>query len=279
MLIDTNYKKTSKINFREKPMKIQRLSTVSYKFWSPKGKVILVDPWLTNDPLWPLAERTPKKLSEVDVIAVTHAHFDHSSGINEIVQQNENASVIAQSEYGYSLIGRGIKNVIRMNMGATIELHGIKFSMVSASHTSSEMDEEGKVQVVGVAVGYVMEFENRLKIYVSGDTGLTADMKFVVSDYYKPQISILPVTGVFVMEPEQAAYAANVIGSKYVIPSHDFPKKVSDAANPNAYEEFVKRFPVLDSYKKVNTFTEIMKNHYPHIETIYIPIGGLAEIG
>jgi L-ascorbate metabolism protein UlaG (beta-lactamase superfamily) len=260
-------------------MKIQRLSTVSYKFFSPKGKIVLVDPWLTNDPLWPSTERTPQKLKEIDVMTITHAHFDHSSGINEIVRQNKNVYVIAQSEYGYSLISRGIKNVIRTNIGATIELHGIKFSMVSASHTSSEMDQEGKAEVVGTAVGYVIEFENGLKIYVSGDTGLTADMKFVVSDYYKPQISILPVTGAFTMEPEQAAYAANAIGSKYVIPSHDFPREVSDAANPEAYREFVKQFPVLDSYKKVQAFMEIMKREYPHIETVYIPVGGTADIG
>lgn len=104
-------------------------------------------------------------------------------------------------------------------------------------------------------------------------------MKFVVSDYYKPQISILPVTGIFVMEPEQAAYAANIIGSKYVIPSHDFPKEISKAANPDAYREFVKQFPVLDTYKKVEAFMEIMKREYPHIETVYIPIGGTVEIG
>jgi len=260
-------------------MKIQRLSTVSYKFFSPKGKIVLVDPWLTNDPLWPLVERTPQKLKEIDVVAITHAHFDHSSGVDQIVQQNENVFIIAQSEYGYSLKVRGIKNVIRLNFGATVDFQGIKFSMVPASHTSSETDQEGKTKMVGLAAGYVIEFENGQKVYVSGDTGLTADMKFVISDYYKPQISILPVTGLFVMEPEQAAYAAKAIGSKYVIPSHDFPKQISEAADPEAYREFVKQFPVLDSYKKVQAFMEIMKREYPHIETVYIPIGGTADIG
>jgi L-ascorbate metabolism protein UlaG (beta-lactamase superfamily) len=220
----------------------------------------MVDPWLTNDPLWPLPERTPDKLREIDVVAITHAHFDHASGVNEIVQQNENVFVIAQFEYAFSLQGRGVKNVIPTNFGTTVDFQGIKFSMVSASHTSTEMDQKGKPEV-------------------SGDTGLTADMKFVVADYYKPQISILPVIGLFMMEPEQAAYAANAIGSKYVIPSHDFPKQASEAANPEAYKEFIKQFPVQDTYKKVEIFMEIMKKNYPHIKTVYIPIGGTAEIG
>jgi hypothetical protein len=50
-------------------------------------------------------------------------------------------------------------------------------------------------------------------------------------------------------EPEQAAYAINIIGSEYVIPSHDFPKEVSEAANPEAYREFLKEFPVQDLWK------------------------------
>ncbi len=37
----------------------------------------------------------------------------------------------------------------------------------------------------------------------------------------------------------------------------------------------IKQFPVQDSYKKVETFMEIMKKNYPHIETVYIPIEGL----
>ncbi len=260
-------------------MKIQRLSTSSYKFFSPGGKVVMVDPWLINDPLWPIEERAPEKLREIDVVALTHAHFDHASGVDEIVRQNENVFVIAVYEYALSLMRRGIKNVIPTGIGATIDFQGIKFSMVSASHSNSEMDQEGKTEVAGTAAGYVIEFENGQKVYVSGDTGLTADMKFVVSDYHHPQISILPVCGLFMMEPEQAAYAANIIGSKTVIPTHDFPQKVSDAADPEAYTEFLKQYPVQDLYKKVERFMEIMKNDYPHINIVYIPVGGVVEIG
>ena len=260
-------------------MKIQRLSTVTWKFFSPSGKIVVVDPWLTNDPLWPVKERSREKLKEIDVVAVTHGHFDHSSGIMEIAQANENVLVIAQFEYAFSLLAQGVKNVAPTNYGATVDFQGIKFSMVPAWHTSTVMDPEGKPIPVGMPAGYVIQFENGLKVYVSGDTGLTADMKTVVAEFFKPDISILPVIGMFMMEPEQAAYAANMIGSKYVIPAHDFPKELSEAANPQAYSEFVKQFPVQDTYDKVKVFTRIMEKEYPHIKTIYIPIGGSAEVG
>lgn len=259
-------------------MRIQRLSTCTFKFYSPEGRVIMVDPWLTNDPFWPLSEKGQDKIGEIDVIVVTHAHFDHASGIEEITRQNEKVLVIAYCDHAFLLQQRGITNAIPMGFGACVELYGIKFSMVPATHSSTEMLPNGKMEVVGMAAGYVIEFEDGRKVYVSGDTGLTADMKFLVGDYHKPLVSILPATGFTVMEPEQAAYAANVTGCKVVIPCHDFPKDVSDAANPEAYGEFLKQFPVQESYKKIDRFMEIVKNEYPEIEAIYIPIGGSTEI-
>lgn len=59
----------------------------------------MIDPWLTEDPFWSAALRALEKLKEVDVIAITHAHFDHSSGVSEIVQHNGNVLVVAQLEY------------------------------------------------------------------------------------------------------------------------------------------------------------------------------------
>jgi L-ascorbate metabolism protein UlaG (beta-lactamase superfamily) len=259
-------------------MKIQRLSVSTFKFYSPSGKVVVVDPWLVNDPLWPLSERSPDKLKEIDVVAITHAHFDHVSGIFEIARQNEKAFFIAQFEYALSLPPRGITNVIPTAFGATVDFQGIKFSLVPAAHTNSELLSDGKMEAVGTAGGYVIEFENGQKVYISGDTGLTADMKFVVGDYHKPHISILPAIGFLMMEPEQAAYAANATGCTYVIPCHDFPENVSDAADPEAYKELLKQFPVQDTQKKARRFIDIIEKEYPHIKALYVPIGGTIEI-
>jgi L-ascorbate metabolism protein UlaG (beta-lactamase superfamily) len=261
-------------------VKIQRLSASNFKFYSPQGKVVLVDAWLTGDPFWPKSEKTSEKLREIDVLAITHAHFDHAAGIDEIARQNEKVSIIAQYEFAFSLIGRGIKNVVPTSYGGTVDVLGIKFSAVPAFHTSSIMDAEGNSHIVGTPMGYVIEFEDGRKVYASGDTGLTADMKFVVGDYYKPDISLLPATGGPNMEPEQAAYAAHATGCSIAIPFHDFPRNVSDAADPQGYAEFVKGdpFSALDSYKRIERFMETLRTKYPHIKGVYIPIGGTADI-
>jgi len=241
---------------------------------------VVVDAWLTGDPFWPKSERTPEKLREIDILAITHAHFDHAAGIDEIAGVNERVRVIAQYEFAFSLMGRGIKNVIPTSFGGTAEIEGIRFSAVPAVHTSSVMDAQFNSQIMGTPMGYVIEFEDGRKVYLSGDTGLTADMRFVVGDYYKPDISILPATGGPTMEPEQAAYAANATGCAIAIPFHDFPRNISDAADPDGYAEFVKMdpFDALGSYKRIDRFLETLGSKYPHIRGVYIPIGQSVDV-
>ncbi len=74
---------------------------------------------------------------------------------------------------------------------------------------------------VGEPVGYVIEFENGAKFYIAGDTGLMADMKLVIGDYYRPDVAVLPIGGWYTMGPKEAAFATSLIRpSSYVIPYH-----------------------------------------------------------
>ena len=152
--------------------------------------------------------------------------------------------------------------------------------MVSSAHTSSRPDSQGIPQIVGNPGGFVIELEDGKKVYARGDSGLTAEMKLVVGDFHKPDIAILPATGSVVMEPEQAAYAANMTGCSYIIPFHDFPKAISEAADPEGYAEFLNEDPfgVLESYRKIDRFMDLVQNDYPHIKGIYLPIGDSVEL-
>jgi L-ascorbate metabolism protein UlaG (beta-lactamase superfamily) len=84
---------------------------------------------------------------------------------------------------------------------------------------------------VGEPVGYVIEFENGAKFYFAGDTGVSADMKLVIGDYYKPDVAFLPIGNFYTMDPKAAAYAAKLINpSRYVVPNHygSFPMLVQE---------------------------------------------------
>jgi len=84
---------------------------------------------------------------------------------------------------------------------------------------------------MGNPVGYVIEFENGAKFYFGADTGIMADMKLVIGDYYKPDVAFLPIGNFYTMDPKAAAYAAKLINpARYVVPNHyaSFPMLVQD---------------------------------------------------
>jgi L-ascorbate metabolism protein UlaG (beta-lactamase superfamily) len=72
----------------------------------------------------------------------------------------------------------------------------------------------------GTSNGFIITFENEVKLYFSGDTALFGDMKFVIGDYYKPDIAFLSAGDTFTMDPVDAAFATTWINPKYAIPYH-----------------------------------------------------------
>ena len=74
---------------------------------------------------------------------------------------------------------------------------------------------------VGPENGYVLTFSNGLAVYLSGDTGQTADMAMVVRDFYNAKVAVVNMGDIFSMGPEEAAFATNsLIKPQTVIPSH-----------------------------------------------------------
>src|SRR6478736_4134989 len=53
------------------------LGQSAFKITTPGGKVIVTDPWLRLNPLTPPEYKSLEALGKVDVLLVTHAHFDH----------------------------------------------------------------------------------------------------------------------------------------------------------------------------------------------------------
>jgi len=75
----------------------------------------------------------------------------------------------------------------------------------------------------GLAVGYVIEFENGVRFFFPGGSGFSYDYKALVGDFLKPDVSFLPIGNYYTMDAEVAAYSASMInpqGTKYIIPTH-----------------------------------------------------------
>ena len=206
---------------------IEWLGHGSFAFTSCRRKKILLDPWIATNPRCPGKYKKPKGFGSVDLILWTHGHVDHFmlSDAKELIA-GYSPKIVAPWELSFfikSEIPRAdTKTFTLANKGATAELDGVKVTMVEAFHSAGAQltGFRGTNRFVGEAVGYILEFENGLKVYHSGDTSLMGDMETIIGKFYKPDVAILPIGGVFTMGPAEAAYACKLIGPKVAIPEH-----------------------------------------------------------
>ena len=201
---------------------------------STTGKVILVDPFIKQNPKMPPQYRDLKALGKVDVILVTHGHSDHVADL-EALARLTGATVVANFELSRQYIEMGRlepRKVVAMNKGGTVTPlgRGIQIHMVRAEHSSSldlviSPPPDWTTKMLrhldaGAPVGYVVELENGFSIYLSGDTDVFGDMA-LINHFFKPDLAIVSIGGHFTMGPRRAAYAVReLLKPKQVIPIH-----------------------------------------------------------
>ena len=102
---------------------------------------------------------------------------------------------------------------------------GIRVTMVRAEHSSelvwrNPATDKDETHVGGEPVGFVIELENKFRLYHMGDTGLFGDMK-LIGERYRPDLVLIPIGGHFVMNPEDAAFATREwLKPKFALPFH-----------------------------------------------------------
>lgn len=193
-------------------VQISWLGSSAFRLRSPSGKIIYLDPWLENADC-PAQERMPEA---VDMIILTHGHFDHVGQTMELWERFD-PIVVAPQDLRHWLEGQGLKrnDGLGPDMGGTITVEGIKISLTDARHSGGSPDGG----YGGAPCGMVMEFENGLSLYFSGDTCPFLDMQ-LIARMYDPDIAVLPIGGHFTMDPAGAAVALELLGTKRCIPCH-----------------------------------------------------------
>jgi L-ascorbate metabolism protein UlaG (beta-lactamase superfamily) len=96
------------------------LGQAAVKITSVGGKVIVIDPFLTNNPKTPAQYKSLDALGKVDLLLVTHAHGDHLADAPDLAKKH-NAPIFAPAGLNQSLLSLGLlpANLVpRMNKGA-----------------------------------------------------------------------------------------------------------------------------------------------------------------
>jgi L-ascorbate metabolism protein UlaG (beta-lactamase superfamily) len=179
--------------------------------------VLLIDPWLTGNPSFP-PDRENEAVAGATTILITHAHGDHYSDAVRL-SQALGAPVLAVHEIAEVIDHGGVGSSIGFGRGGTITRGGVKVSMVPASHSNSFDDDPVNLHMAGAECGYMIAGEGHV-IYVTGDTGIMADMGWM-GEYYAPDIGILCCGGHYTMDMAGAAWAAKrFFDFRTVIPCH-----------------------------------------------------------
>ena len=176
------------------------------------GKVILIDPWLTN----PKAPKTIS-FSHVEAILVTHGHFDHVGEAFDLAKKY-NATLVACYELTEIAKKKGVQKVQPLQPSGSVRIEDALITAVPAVHASSYADGDN-VLYAGVAMGYVIALDGSATLYHAGDTGVFSDMG-LIAELYSPQIAMLPLGGTFTMKPAEAAIAARSLTVHTIIPMH-----------------------------------------------------------
>ena len=135
---------------------------------------------------------------------------------------------------------------------------GVEITIVPASHDSTvsrallsdperaNLAADNVSLYLGPPSGYVIKFTNGLTVYLSGDTGIHAEMKTVVGDFHKANLALLNL-GPNAITGYAATYAVNeLVKPAAVIATHvnegaTSGGKLKPASRTAAFIKLVKR--------------------------------------
>lgn len=173
-------------------------------FLLTNSNTVIIDPFKIR----PIPEKA-------DVLLITHEHSDHFSieDIKKVVSEKTTIVTIRSCEKDLSRLK--VKQVRVVKPGDKVQIGDVLVEAVPAYNLNKFREpgkpfhpkEDGKV-------GYVVTMKG-VRLYHAGDTDAIPEMKGLKTD-----IALLPVSGTYVMTPQEAAEATKMMQAKLAIPMH-----------------------------------------------------------
>lgn len=170
-----------------------------------KGKKIAIDPYNVS-------EKVPK----ADLILITHVHHDHCS-IQDIKKISKKGTTIITPADAQSKITK--VNDVRMEIievGDEIKWNDIKIEAIPAYNPEKEFHPKKEGWM-----GFVIKMKETI-IYHAGDTDKIPEMEKLTGygKHGNEFITLLPVSGHYVMDSNEAAEVAEILSPHLAIPMH-----------------------------------------------------------
>jgi L-ascorbate metabolism protein UlaG (beta-lactamase superfamily) len=198
----------------------------AFKIKTPTGKVLLIDPWVTN-PTFASGKDELTNLDRVDLIFLTHGHSDHVGNAVEIGKRT-GATLVSNFELSAAMISAlgypeaQTSNETTGHLGGELSLVDgeIRVLFVPAWHGSSvQRGEDATPVYAGSPTGLIVALRNGPTIYHTGDTDLFSDMA-LVKRFHKIDVMLVCIGDHYTMGPGRAAEAVKLVGPREVIPMH-----------------------------------------------------------
>ena len=163
------------------------------------GKRVLIDPYKLAKPV------------AADLILITHPHFDHYSPDDVRQCAGPTTHFVTVADVASSLQGR----VTVIKPGDKVVVEGVPIETVPAYNTNKFRAPGQPFHPKSKGwVGFIVTL-NGQRFYHTGDSDFVDEMRDLNVD-----IALLPVSGTYVMTPEEAAEAAKALRPRVAVPMH-----------------------------------------------------------
>lgn len=205
---------------------IERLKHDCFKI-KRQNKIIYLDPFQIE----------PKE--QADIILITHEHYDHLSlkDIEKLLKQGTAIVTIPECQSTLSRIAEKISSVVLIEPFQKKEVQGVQIETIPAYNINKfrapnmpfHPKQDGRV-------GYIITVNGK-RIYHAGDTDCIPEMRQLKNI----DIALLPVSGTYVMTPEEAARAVKIIKPRIAIPMH-YGAGVGSDADAEKFKRFAQAY-------------------------------------
>jgi L-ascorbate metabolism protein UlaG (beta-lactamase superfamily) len=205
-------------------IQVEFLGWSHYRLTSPSGKVIVTNPYITNNPdaATTLDEAMGRR---TDIILVADGHQDEVGDSAELAK-GTGAMLIAPTgelrSWFQDFKGVPVSQLGQVNPGSFFKQDGITIQVLHSIHSSGARSPGEPLYYGGIAGSFMVIFENGYTVWFSGSSAATMDQQMWAS-MYKPDMAILHIAAN--REPRDAAMMAKFMTNdnpnlKTVFPHH-----------------------------------------------------------